>query len=273
LPPAQVIPLIGNALAAWESSTDVIPFSSKYDAWRAGQVQLNPSEFNGLRLATGSTTGRPGGPPFKSATCVQCHGIPPVPGAVPDLWTSFRFLNTGVPRNPNNPFYTQTNQLTNPQGYNPLGVNYLDLGLGDFLYPAKGLSVGNIGLGSNGQGDFLAVNGTFKVPTLRNTDKRPAANFVKAYGHNGVFKSLPQVVHFYNTRNLTTQPGEVIDFTRANPYAGLVGQPLWPPPEYPGGTLRNPTGAPGQIGNLGLMPQEEADIVAFLGTLSDAPPP
>jgi cytochrome c peroxidase len=273
LPPAQVIPLIGNALAAWESSTDVVPFTSKYDAWRAGLVQLNPSELNGLRLATGSTNGRPGGPPnVKSATCVQCHGIPAVPGAVPDLWSSYRFLNTGVPRNRNNPFYTQTNKLTNPLGYNPLGANYIDLGLGDFLYPAKGLPIGNMGLGSNGLGDFLAINGAFKVPTLRNTDKRPAPNFVKAYTHNGVFKSLLQVVHFYNTRNLTTQPGEVIDFTRPNPYAGLVGQPLWPPPEYPGSTLRNPTGAPGQIGNLGLTAQEEADIVAFLGTLSDGAP-
>jgi hypothetical protein len=34
-------------------------------------------------------------------------------------------------------------------------------------------------------------------------------------------------------------------------------------------TLQNPTGAAGQIGNLGLTPQEEANIVAFLMTLSD----
>lgn len=270
LPPAQVIPLIGSALAAWESSTDVVPFNSKYDNWRAGKVQLSPSELNGLALVTGSTTGRPGGPANgKNATCVQCHGVPAIAGGVPDLWSSYRFLNTGVPRNPNNPYYAMTNSLTNPLGYNPLGVNYLDVGLGDFLYPAKGLPIANVGIGGNGLGDFLAINGTFKVPTLRNTDKRPAAGFVKAYGHNGFFKSLPQIVHFYNTRNLTTQPGEVIDFTKANPYAGLVGQPLWPAPEYVGVTLRNPTGAAGQIGNLGLAPQDEADIVNFLTALSD----
>jgi hypothetical protein len=38
-------------------------------------------------------------------------------------------------------------------------------------------------------------------------------------------------------------------------------------------TLQNPTGAPGsinaQVGNLGLSAQEEADIVAFLRTLTD----
>ena len=71
---------------------------------------------------------------------------------------------------------------------------------------------------------------------------------------------------------LEPQLGEVIDFTRAAPYAGLTGMPAWPPPEVPSAlTLTNPTVAPGQIGNLGLTPQEEADVVAFLRTLSDAP--
>jgi cytochrome c peroxidase len=37
------------------------------------------------------------------------------------------------------------------------------------------------------------------VPTLRNVDKRPSSDFVKAYGHNGYFKSLKAIVHFYDT--------------------------------------------------------------------------
>jgi cytochrome c peroxidase len=89
--------------------------------------------------------------------------------------------------------------------------------------------------------------------------------------HNGVFKSLREVVHFYNTRNLTTVPGEVIDFTSPDPYGSLAGVPLWPAPEV--GTtssLANPQGDPdGQIGNLGLTPVEEDHIVLFLRTLSD----
>jgi hypothetical protein len=81
-------------------------------------------------------------------------------------------------------------------------------------------------------------------------------------------------VHFYNARNLTTEPGEVIDFTQPNPYANLVGVPLFPEPEYPSPvTMQNPQGLPGsstnQMGNLGLTDQEENDIVAFLQTLSD----
>ena len=41
-----------------------------------------------------------------------------------------------------------------------------------------------------------------KVPTLRNIDKRPSVFDVKGYMHNGAFKSLAQVVHFYNTRDV-----------------------------------------------------------------------
>ena len=44
--------------------------------------------------------------------------------------------------------------------------------------------------------------GKHKVPTLRNVDKRPYPEFVKAYGHNGYFKSLEEIVHFYNTRDV-----------------------------------------------------------------------
>jgi hypothetical protein len=40
-----------------------------------------------------------------------------------------------------------------------------------------------------------------KVPTLRNVDRRADGTFVKAYMHNGYFKSLSGLVHFYNTRD------------------------------------------------------------------------
>jgi cytochrome c peroxidase len=264
-----------QAIAAYEQTSEVSPFSSKYDAWRAGRAQLTAAELDGLRLVTGSWTGRPGGPVYKKqAQCVLCHGIPDDPTQGPDLWSNTCYANVGVPRNPNNPYYTETNARTDPAGYNALGYNFVDIGLGDYLYPLQGLPSGNTGAGSNGNGDFLAINGAFKAPTLRNIDKRPYPGFVKAYFHNGVFKDLKTVVHFYNTRNLTTVPGEVIDFTQPNPYANLQGTPLFPEPEYPSPvTLQNPNGAPGsssaQVGNLGLTDQEEDDIVAFLKTLTD----
>jgi cytochrome c peroxidase len=266
---------IAQAITAYESTTTVSPFSSKYDAYLAGKEKLTASEMRGLRLYSGSVTGRPGGPPnYKQAQCVLCHGIPSDPSTGPDIFANFCYANIGVPKNPHNPYYNETNATTDPLGYNAAGKGYVDIGLGDYFYPASGLPSGNTGAGSNGQGDFLAINGTFKSPSLRNVDKRPYPGFVRAYMHNGYFKSLKDVVHFYNTRNLTTVPGEVIDFTQPNPYAGLKGKPLFPTPEYPSPvTLQNPNGAPGsssaQVGNLGLSPQEEDDLVAFLKTLTD----
>jgi cytochrome c peroxidase len=275
-PTATVLSDLTHAIAAFEGTSEVSPFSSRYDAYLAGRIGLAPNEMNGLRLFTGTTNGRPGGTAFtKNAQCSVCHELAATTGAR-DLFTGSVFVNTGVPKNPNNPFYKQTNAAADPVGFNPLGAAYIDYGLGDFLYPNFGLPSGNTGSGANGQGDYLKINGVFKTSTLRNVDKRPSPGFVKAYTHNGYFKSLKQIVHFYNMRNLTTKPGEVIDFTRANPYAGLKGTPLFPAPENLNpATLVNPTGATpangGLVGNLGLSDQEENDIVSFLQTLSDAP--
>ena len=265
---------IVEAIVAFESSEGLSPFSSKYDQYLDHEATLTAQELAGLQLFTGSTTGRPGGPPAaKNATCASCHAVQPTSGEAPDLFTASTFHNTGIPRNPNNPYYAQTSATADPLGYNALGAAYIDYGLGDFLYAQADLPDGNVGKGSNGEGDYLKINGAFKTPTLRNVDARPNPTFVKCYGHNGFFKSLPQIVHFYNTRNLTSVPGEVIDFTKANPTAGLKGKPLWPAPENPwASSLVNPSGKLGQIGNLGLTPTDEANLVAFLRTLTDAPP-
>jgi cytochrome c peroxidase len=271
---AEVFGDLCAAIAAFESTEAVSPFTSKYDAFLEGKAKFDEHEMNGLMLVTGSTTGRPGGPAHKSAQCVLCHGIPSDPTTGPDLWTNSCYANIGVPRNPNNPYYAQTDAASNPVGYNPEGNSYVDLGLGGVIYVEMGSPPGNIGADGNDENDFLQINGAFKAPTLRNLDKRPSPDFVKCYSHNGFFKSLEQVVHFYNTRNLTTTPGEIIDFTAANPYANLSGTPLWPAPEYASPvTLQNPNGAPNsalaQVGNLQLSDEEENDIVAFLKTLSD----
>jgi hypothetical protein len=49
--------------------------------------------------------------------------------------------------------------------------------------------------------------GKFKVPSLRNVDLRPSADFVKAYGHNGYFKSLQDILIFYSWRGLVMNGG------------------------------------------------------------------
>jgi cytochrome c peroxidase len=88
-------------------------------------------------------------------------------------------------------------------------------------------------------------------------DLRPSNDFIKNYGHNGYFKSLWAIVHFYNTRDvLPTCPG---DYTEAEALAANC----WPAPEVSENINR------AELGNLGLTRAEEEAIVAFLRTLSD----
>ena len=278
---AEVFDCFGKAIVAFEASPEVSPFTSKYDAYLLGKAKLTDSEMLGLRLFTGSFNGRPGGRPFKkSAHCVDCHATSLNLNQGPDIWTNGCYANLGVPSNPANLYYDTVDRKGNPVGYNRNGRNYVDLGLGNVLYDFLGIPEWR-------ELDPLQVNGAFKAPSVRNVDLRPYPGFVKAYMHNGVFKSLKAVVHFYNTRNVTTEH-EVIDFTAPDPYAGLKGKPIWDPPEYlDQRTLVNATGSysgigrrpkPGaprtdqdamQIGNLHMSEGMENAIVDFLKTLSD----
>ena len=72
-------------------------------------------------------------------------------------------------------------------------------------------------------GDIPQFNGLFQTPTVRNVDLRPSPTFVKAYMHNGVFKSLQTVVHFYNKRNIAVNAtGQEVAFDwRKGPPAGI----------------------------------------------------
>ncbi|MFZ2198027.1 MAG: hypothetical protein WAV13_09865, partial [Thermodesulfovibrionales bacterium] len=97
--------------------------------------------------------------------------------------------------------------------------------------------------------------GKFKVPTLRNVDKRPSQGLVKAFGHNGYFKGLKEIVHFYNTRDVLGRCGKIND-----PEPGLN---CWPEPEVSSNLNKE------ELGKLRLTDQEEDAIVAFLRTLSD----
>ena len=45
----------------------------------------------------------------------------------------------------------------------------------------------------------LGDGGLFKTPTLRNATKNER-RITKAFFHNGYFKNIEDVVHFYNTR-------------------------------------------------------------------------
>jgi cytochrome c peroxidase len=93
-----------------------------------------------------------------------------------------------------------------------------------------------------------------QVPTLRNVDKRPKPDFVKAYTHNGYFTSLKAIVHFYNTRDL---------LPRCQLHDAGEGTTCWPAPESTDNMNKN------HVGNLGLSDAEEDAIVSFMQTLTD----
>lgn len=219
---------IARSIAAFESSTESNAFTSKYDAYLKGKAKLSKQELAGLSLFKGK------------AKCANCHVADPGPNNQPPLFTDFTYDNLGVPRNPDNPFYKEAD-------VNPEMGRWVDVGLSGFL------------TGRSEYRSFAAANeGKQKVPTLRNVDKRPRSGVVKAYMHNGYFKTLEGVVHFYNTRD--TKPACTNPLTTES---DALAQGCWPAPEVSANVNKT------EAGNLQLTPEEEKAIVAFLKTLSD----
>jgi cytochrome c peroxidase len=198
--PAEAFANMADAIAAYERTAEFSPFDSKFDYYVRGEAELNGQELRGLALFISANKGN----------CAACHPHAATPDGTPPLFTDFSYDNLGVPKNPENPFYTLAREL-NPDGY-----GFVDLGLGGTL-------------------DDPAENGKFRVPSLRNVA------LTAPYMHNGSFKTLFQVIAFYNTRD--TGP--------------------WAPPEVAENVNEE------ELGNLGLTTPEIEDIVAFLMTLTD----
>lgn len=213
---------IALSIAAYEASTEVNSFTSKFDFARQGKAKLTKEEQQGFALFMGK------------GKCNKCHIAT---GKMP-LFTDFTYDNVGVPKNLDNPWYTM------PPEFNPDGTYWVDEGLGGFLNSHLGYQ------------DYASENmGKHKVPTLRNVDKRPDDGFVKAFGHNGYFKNLEEIVHFYNTRDTL---GSCESNSQPEP-----GMNCWPEPELSDNINTS------ELGDLGLTEKEEENIVAFLRTLSD----
>jgi len=143
--------------------------------------------------------------------CVACHPTRPTADGTPGLFTDFTYDNLGVPKNMAIPAYAAD-------------ANFIDIGLaGNSKVIADGRAAQN--------------RGKFKVSTLRNIA------LTGPYMHNGVFKTLKEVVSFYNTRD--------------------TNQSRWGAAEIP--ETINHT----ELGNLGLSDSEEDALVTFLQTLTD----
>jgi cytochrome c peroxidase len=240
------------AIATYEASPDVSPFSSKFDYALANPDKpvLTPDELAGWNLFRGRAMCNTCHLDGTENTAKQRNPSPAGPrnaASVAPLFTDFTSTNLGLPRNPAIPYYSESQPDQYGYAADPAGAGFTDRGVGDFLRGPENIN-------SEWKQYADSFDGKFQTSTLRNVDKRPSPDFVKAYMHNGYLKSLKEVVHFYNTRDTlgrcktANDPGRKVS--------------CWPAPEV--SQNLNTT-----IGRLGLTDKEEDQIVAFMKTLTD----
>lgn len=165
--PSLAFQKIGVAIAAFERTSALQPFSSKYDQYIQGKAKFTPQEANGMKLFMDVNKGN----------CASCHLMNPNSAKPSDsLFTDFAFYATGIPRN-----------MAIPRNANP---SFFDLGL---CGPERTKPALTSNVPANISIDKFC--GTFRMTSLRNTAER------KAWMHNGFFKDLRDVVSFYATRN------------------------------------------------------------------------
>lgn len=219
---------IGTALQAYEKSAVFRPFSSKFDAVLAGKETFTPLEAEGFKLFKDTEKGN----------CLACH-VGDEKSKRPHDWlfTDFSYDAFGAPRN-----------AAIPDNNNP---EYVDLGLcdrDDFkTHPPKGV-------------DLKTLCGAFKVPTLRNIA------VTGPYMHNGVFKTLRDVVAFYATRD--TDPARWYPKNRE----GGVQKFDDVPEAYRANINTEEAPYDRKAGEMPRLNDAEIDaLVAFLSTLTDKP--
>ena len=263
-----------QSLDQYETSPDVSAFSSKFDAFLGDPATfpLSADEMAGYNLFKGK------------ANCNSCHldgrstaPTPPPPegtapnsedtGAAADtrpVFTCFGSANLGLPLNPRDAIYYQNTPDFFGFTANPFGFGFRDLGLGTFLRSGPGSWASpnddwtQFAPTSDGKMQTSTARNAALVPPQCPTTEAPGPYFQKEFFHNGYIKSLKQLVHFYNTRDVFP-----FDVTSGHCPAGKTEQvDCWPMPEVKNNLDMT-------VGKLGLTDTEENQIVAFLQTLSD----
>lgn len=131
----KIFAAITHALEVYEQSwREFYPYSSKYDAFLAGRVQLSPQEARGLALFNDPQKGN----------CASCHISRRGNDGTPPQFTDYGFIALGLPRNP-----------AVPANADPA---YFDLGL-----------CGPLRTDFVGRSDYC---GLFRTPSLRNVALR-----------------------------------------------------------------------------------------------------
>jgi cytochrome c peroxidase len=253
-----------HSISAFEHSLSVSPFTSKFDAFLKGNYTMTADEAAGYALFDGK------------GNCNSCHldgrgtalkstqADTSTAADVTPVFTCFGSANEGLPKNPRVAFYYETTPDSLGFTPNPGGFTYTDDGLGTFLRSGFGSAPNP---NSSWTQYAPTVDGQMQVATARDvgmtppqcpTTEAPGPYFQKEFFHNGYIKSLKQLVHFYNTRDVYPYPVESGECP-----AGTVEKvTCWPEPEVPQNVDMT-------TGNLGLTDTEENQIVAFLQTLSD----
>jgi cytochrome c peroxidase len=259
-----------QSLSAFEKSLSVSPFTSKFDAFIAGKYTLTADEAAGYALFRGK------------GNCNTCHldgrSTAPTPsfgtapngvdtGAVADLtpvFTCFGSSNLGLPKNPRVALLYENTPDFFGFTPNPAGFSYTDLGLGAFLRsgyqtaPNPNIAWLPFAPTTDGKMQVMTARDVALTPPQCPTTEAPGPYFQKEFFHNGYIKSLKQLVHFYNTRDIYR-----FQVASGECPAGTVEKvTCWPAAEVP----QNETGT---IGHLGLSDTEENQIVTFLQTLND----
>ncbi len=164
------------------------------------------------------------------ANCGGCHLSRPTRDGLPPLFTDHQYEALGTPRN-----------AALADNRDP---TYFDLGV--------------CGPQRTDIADQTQYCGMFQTPTLRNTATR------RVFFHNGVFRSLQQVMDFYNFRD--TNPEKV--YPRAAD--GTVQKYDDLPAKYHANVDVADPPFDRHLGETPAMTaQDEADIIAFLKTLTD----
>jgi len=261
----------GQTISFLESSNDVSPFTSKVDAAARGAYTPTANEAAGRTLFQGK------------GNCNSCHldGFPtlnpgPNPGVQADtepLFTCFGYANLGLPLNPRDSIFYESKADFFGFNPNPDGMRFRDLGFGTFLRSGPGsapnpnsslwLSFAPL---TDGQMQTSTTRNVAMTPTQCPTTEagqvdangKPIPYFQKEFFHNGYIKSLKQLVHFYNTRDVFP-----FNVTSGHCPKGTTEKvDCWPIPEVSNNL--NMT-----IGKLGLSDQEENQLVIFLQALTD----
>src|SRR5271156_3079089 len=91
--PERVLEAATSALDAFEhTASEFFPYSSRYDAFLRGEIELNEQEERGVEIFKNPAKGN----------CASCH-LGTIRAGAPPPFNDYDYANVGVPRNPRIP--------------------------------------------------------------------------------------------------------------------------------------------------------------------------